>query len=357
MRCLVTGAGGLIGGHVVKALLDSDHTVRALVRPGGSSGALETLAVDRFEGDVLIPDTALLAACRNCDTVFHAAAYFSYEAGSAERLRTLAEVGTENVLKASAKAGVRRVVITSSSVVFGYMTAEAEPLDETAPIAEDDQPPYVAAKIAQHVRALAYADDLEILLACPTITVGSTATTLGPSNALIAAYLNDPFHCTYPGGCNIVGAQDVARGHVLLAARGIPGESYLLGSENLTWHDIHSLIAELSGVPPPAIELNHTMGYLAATVEELRAALWRRAPLSTREQAAMIGRYYWYSHMKAAQLGYAPASARTALTEAISWLVASQHIGREVRTGLRLSDDVYSFRARRTELNANFDIR
>jgi dihydroflavonol-4-reductase len=71
----------------------------------------------------------------------------------------------------------------------------------------------------------------------------------------------------------------------------------------------------------------------------------------------MIGRYYWYSHMKAAQLGYAPASARTALTEAISWLVASQHIGREVRTGLRLSDDVYSFRARRTELNANFDIR
>jgi dihydroflavonol-4-reductase len=70
-----------------------------------------------------------------------------------------------------------------------------------------------------------------------------------------------------------------------------------------------------------------------------------RPPLSTREQAAMVGRYYWYSHAKAAGLGYAPSPARTALIEAISWLAGSRHISREVRAGMHLADDIYRFRA------------
>ena len=85
--------------------------------------------------------------------------------------------------------------------------------------------------------------------------------------------------------------------------------------------------------------------FLAATAEELRATIGGRAPLSTREQAAMVGRYYWYSHAKAAALGYAPASARAALIETISWLAASPHISREVRAGMHLAADIYRFRA------------
>ena len=346
-KCLVTGAGGLIGAHVVKALIDAGHEVRALVRPRGSSRALDGLSVERVEGDVLVPGAALVAACRGCDTVIHTAAHFSYAADGGDRLRTLATAGTENVLRAAADTAAQRAVVTSSSVVFGYSQAREEPLNENAALSSNEQPPYVAAKIAQHRHALALGEELglAVVLACPTITLGPTAAELGPSNGLIAAYLNDGFHCTFPGGCNIVAAKDVARGHVLLATHGIAGESYLLGSENLTWREIHTVIAELAGVPSPAVELNHTMAYLAATAEEVKAGIEGRAPLTTREQAAMIGRYYWYSHAKAALLGYAPAPARAALTEAISWLVASPNISREVRARLRLSDDVYKFRA------------
>jgi dihydroflavonol-4-reductase len=186
---------------------------------------------------------------------------------------------------------------------------------------------------------------LEVVLVCPTITIGPTATELGASNRLILAYLNDPFRCTYGGGCNIVAVEDVARGHVLLATQGVPGESYLLGSENLTWRELHSLIAELSGVSGPLIELNHTAAYLAASTEELFARVQGRQPFSTREQSAMIGRYYWYSHARAKSLGYGAAPARAALTETISWLVASPHLSRELRAGLRLSADIYRFRS------------
>jgi dihydroflavonol-4-reductase len=60
-------------------------------------------------------------------------------------------------------------------------------------------------------------------------------------------------------------------GHVILAERGIPGEHYVLGSENLEWRDIHSLIAELAGLPGPSTIAGRTSCLLAATVEEWRA--------------------------------------------------------------------------------------
>jgi dihydroflavonol-4-reductase len=177
------------------------------------------------------------------------------------------------------------------------------------------------------------------------MTIGPTGARLGPSNGMIVAYLADPFSSTYPGGCNIVSARDVAAGHLLIAERGGAGESYLLGSENLSWRQIHGMIAELAGVAPPRLELNHASAFLAATAEEIRAAVAGCPALSTREQAAMVGRHYWYSHAKAAALGYSPHPARDALIETISWLSASPMITREVRTGMHLSADIYRYRS------------
>jgi dihydroflavonol-4-reductase len=59
----------------------------------------------------------------------------------------------------------------------------------------------------------------------------------------------------------------------------------------------------------------------------------------------MAGRYYWYSHDKAAGLGYAPASVRDAMVKTLSWLAASRHISREVRARMHLSHEIYRFRA------------
>jgi dihydroflavonol-4-reductase len=162
---------------------------------------------------------------------------------------------------------------------------------------------------------------------------------------MIVAYLTDPFASTYPGGCNIVSAGDVAAGHLLIAEHGAPGEAYLLGAENLTWRQIHGVIAELAGIAPPRVELNHAGTFLAAAAEEIRAAMAGRTALSTREQAAMVGRHYWYCHAKAAALGYSPRPARDALIETISWLAASPHVTREVRTSMHLSSEIYRFRS------------
>jgi dihydroflavonol-4-reductase len=346
MRALVTGASGLIGAHLVSALVGGGHDVRALVRDAGRSVVPDGVQVT--VADLLDATADIDAACGGCDVVFHAAAHFAYGGISPGVLHDTAVVGTERVLRACARAGVGRVVVTSSSVVFGFSRDGSE-IDECAGLARGEgESPYVAAKIAQHRCALELGErlGLDVRMACPTMTLGQSRARLGPSNGLIVAYLTDPLRCTYPGGCNLVSVRDVASGHVLIAERGVAGESYLLGSANMTWREIHIAIAELAGVAAPRLELTHSLAYLAATVDEIRSALAHRVALSTREQAEMVGRCYWYSHAKAAGIGYSPMPARDALIETISWLAASPHVTRETRINMRLADEVYRFRAR-----------
>jgi dihydroflavonol-4-reductase len=347
MKVLVTGATGLLGAHLVRTLVAAGYEVRALVRPFSSRDDLAGLPVEFVVGDVLECDDNLRRACAGCKLVFHAAAYFAYTGRSPAELSATAVEGTKNILSACAERKVDRVIVTSSSIVFGYASSPNAPIDEHAPVAiPADEPPYVAAKTEQHLAALSLSNSLgiEIVLACPTIILGSTNAALGPSNGIVASYLNDPTRSTFAGGCNLVGVEDVCNGHLILAERGKAGESYLLGGGNMTWRDIHSEISALAGLPGPHLELGHTLAYLAASFDELRSALAQRPPLSTRVQATMVGRYYWYSDEKARALGYAPKPAKEVLLETLSWLVTSRHISREIRATLKLSPDIFAFR-------------
>jgi dihydroflavonol-4-reductase len=345
VKCLVTGATGLVGSHIVRALVTQGNTVRALARPTSDRSAISGLPLEIAIGDVLDPRT-LRTAVKGCDVVFHAAAYFTYWGKTAEDLDRTALSGTTNVLKAAAAAGVPRVVVTSSSVVFGH-NLNPIPLDEQSVAPDEPQTAYISSKVRQDRLALEKGRALkrEVVLVCPTMVVGPFAPTIGPSNGVLSTYLEDPLRLTFPGGCNIAAASDVGRGHVLAALSGTSGERYILGGENLEWRAIHSLISDLCGTYGPLLPAGHAACYLAAFGEELRAQVSNRAPLTTRAQASMVGRYYWYTHQKAAKLGYRPIRAREAIAITLSWLVASAHLSRETRTRLRLSNEVWVARA------------
>jgi dihydroflavonol-4-reductase len=236
--------------------------------------------------------------------------------------------------------------MTSSSVVLGA-SRTPEPRDEAAS-AEDDpeEPAYVLAKIDQEREALATARrlGLEVVFACPTMSVGPFGAALGPSNGVVTSYLADPMRLTWAGGCNIVSVRDVAAGHLLLARHGVPGARYVLGSEDLTWREIHGLVAQLAGVPAPRATASATACWTIALAEEARARLTGRAPLATRAQARMVGRYYWYSHARAAALGYEPRGARKALADALAWLSPGPYVDRETRVAMRLAREVWEAR-------------
>ena len=345
MRALVTGASGFIGSHLSRALKNRGFNVKGLVRSSSDLRNLENINIELVYGDILIPD-ALDAVMAGCDLVFHAASPFTYWGISEEELFDVTVSGARNVIEAAHRQGVGRVVLTSSSVVAGSRrNPHVIGHDETFDIR--DEPVYVRAKAKQERIAFDLGSSLgiEIVAVRPTLTVGGPDYRLSESNRILVNYLKDPLKATWIGGCNIVGIDDVVEGHILLAEKGISGRHYVLGSENLEWKSVHRLVSELIGLPGPWITAWETSAFLASAVYEFASRFTGKQPLSSQDQARMVGRYYWYEHKKASTLGYAPMSARESLVRALSWLVTSPHVPSDVRAQMRLSREIYAIRS------------
>jgi NAD dependent epimerase/dehydratase len=151
-KILVTGADGFIGSHLVEALLAKGCDVRAFVYYNSFSswGWLDTLppdvirGLDVFSGDIRDPN-GVFEAMKGCDAIFHLAALiaipFSYH--SPDSYVDTNIKGTLNVLQAARRLGTERVLITSTSEVYG--TAQYAPIDEKHPF--QGQSPYSATKI------------------------------------------------------------------------------------------------------------------------------------------------------------------------------------------------------------------
>lgn len=152
-KVLVTGADGFIGSHLVEALLQQGCDVRAFVYYNSFNtwGWLDTLTkeqlnhIDVFAGDIRDP-SGVKKAMKDCDVIFHLAALiaipFSYH--SPDSYVDTNIKGTLNVLQAAREHNTERVLITSTSEVYG--TAQYTPINEKHPF--QGQSPYSATKIA-----------------------------------------------------------------------------------------------------------------------------------------------------------------------------------------------------------------
>lgn len=177
---LVTGAGGFIGSHLVERLLSIGCKVRGLIHYNsaqnighlaGISPELKGEYLEIIHGD-LLNEGPIAKAAQGCDYIFHLGALigipYSFEAP-----RSYVDVnitGTLNVLLAAKSAGVKRVVQTSTSEVYG--TAQYVPMDEKHPLRP--QSPYAASKVAADQLALSFhrSFDLPVVVLRPFNTYG-----------------------------------------------------------------------------------------------------------------------------------------------------------------------------------------
>lgn len=221
MKTLVTGGTGCVGSALVEHLLEKGYEVRALVRKTSDLSHLKTLGAELTFGDVQDYES-LRPALNGVDIVFHAAAKVTPGWGTWEEFETTTVKGTENLLKASAEAKVRRFLQVSSYTVYEASCRQGDtPVTESAPCAVEFNPQtyYDYAKLLAEQACWEYHSQGKI--AVSMIRIGSA---YGPRDRLIAdriyKYVSMPI-VLWPGKVNpryaVVHSSDVANLAILAA--------------------------------------------------------------------------------------------------------------------------------------------
>ena len=346
MRVLVTGANGLLGGNLCRALLNDGHDVRAMVREGSDLSTLEGLDVERVFGDVRDSD-ALKNAAHGCELFFHTAAVFSYWGYDKEGMYETAKRGAENAVEAAKAAGIKRMVLTSTTAVLGSSPTPT-PKDENAVPNLDATPDYFRSKALQEQTAFAHGQKigLDVVAANPSIFIGPYDFKPSASLPTVTGYITAPMLLTFDGGANLAHVEDIARGHILVGEKGTSFERHILAGDNITWPDAHALISELCGLPKPRTKTSRRAAYLASAAMEVQAKITGKPPQGTRELSKQIGQYFWYDAAKAKALGFTARSTREVLVDTLGWLLTSTHLSDKQKGKLKPVDDVLQARTR-----------
>jgi dihydroflavonol-4-reductase len=313
---LVTGATGFLGWHVARLLIERGHKVRALCRP---ASCLRELDAERVEGD-LRDFASLERAVAGCDRIFHVAADYRLWSRHSEELYQSNVEGTRNLLNASQRAGIERVVYTSTVGCIGIPKDrpgdETEPADERAMVGHYKRSKWLAEQVAiQKAR-----EGLTIVIVNPTAPVGDHDWKPTPTGKIVLDFLRGRIPAFIDTGLNFVDARDVAEGHLLAAERGRIGERYILGAEDLTLQQILERLASLTGKKAPTIRIPYVVALSAAVISTALANVTRQQPLAPIEGVRMARKKMFVSHAKATrELGFQPRPIDDALLRAITW--------------------------------------
>ena len=246
-RVLVTGATGLLGRALVRVLRSRGSKVRALVRPSSDISGLPA-DTEIVYGDVTDPNS-LERPFEGIDLLFHAAGLVSTSRDARRQLFAVNVEGTRNMLVAARAAAVRRIVYTSSSWAVGYARG-GRPVTEHADWV-DPGISYAQSKRRAEEIAMEFArQGLPVVIVCPSFLLGPEAPG-ARSVTIVRRFLDGQVRFYVEGGLCPVDVEDVARGHVLAAECGQPGERYLLSGENISFTEFFRVLAELTHRPRP----------------------------------------------------------------------------------------------------------
>jgi dihydroflavonol-4-reductase len=316
---LVTGASGFLGSAIAAALRARGHGLRVLARP--SSPRTNLNAADTLcEGD--LRDRASLAAALNgVQFLFHAAADYRLWARNPEEIHRNNVEGTRLIMEEAMRAGVERVVYTSSVATLkltdGAAATEDHPLAEGEGIGA-----YKRSKVAAErlVEAMIRRDGLRAVIVNPSTPIGPRDVRPTPTGRIIVEAASGRMPAFVDTGLNLVHVDDVAAGHVAALGRGQIGERYILGGDNVFLADMLADIARLVGRRPPTLKLPPTMLYPIAYGAELLATVRGVEPFITMDGLRMARHHMFFDDSKARrELGYVSRPYREGLSDAIAW--------------------------------------
>jgi dihydroflavonol-4-reductase len=336
---LVTGANGHLGNNLCRQLIARGERVRAMIRASADPAPLAGLEVEIVHGDIM-DATATAAAVEGCGRVYHAAAGFLMWSRDPERdiIRPSLE-GTRHVLEAAARAGVEKVVYTSSSGTIGHAGSPDTLFDETRTNTEPHTH-YLRGKIAAEREAFAIMARTGLAMTSihPGLILGPGFWKPSESVAQVVQFVNQGAPVYFDGGFSVVDVDDVARGAILAMEKGRSGEKYILAGDNVTLKQLFDLMGELTGLRVPSMRLPVPAVRVLATILELVSAVTGARPMIDRSQVdEFAGKYAYFSNAKAErELGYTWLPAREVVRRTVAWIVERSFVAEKRQRALHL---------------------
>ena len=313
---LVTGASGFLGWHVARLLIERGDRVRALCRP---TSQLRELDVERVTGD-LRDAASLVKAVKGCELIFHLAADYRLWSRDPQDLYRSNVEGTRNLLEAADRADVGRIVYTSTVGCIGLRNDSFG--DEDTPVSIGEMKGhYKRSKwMAEQIALDKARAGQPIVIVNPTAPIGDRDWKPTATGKIIVDFLRNKLPAFVDTGLNLVDVRDIARGHLLAAAKGLPGERYILGCQNLTFQQILHHLAKISGKNAPRTRIPYALAYAVGMINTAWANLTGKEPVAPLEGVRMARKKMFVSHAKASrELAFAPGPVDSALERAIEW--------------------------------------
>lgn len=326
-RVFVTGGTGFVGAHVVRKLLERGDQVVALARPRSNTSLLDGLPVELVCGDITNLDT-LLWPMRGCSELYHVAADYRLWARNPNEIYFNNVVGTLNVMEASMRSGIERVVYTSTVGCLG--SGDENKLgDEETPVRRSQLVGnYKKSKYDAERTVLEYAGKgLNVVIVNPSTPVGPGDIKPTPTGRIIVDFINGAMTGYLDTGLNLIAVEDAAEGHLLAAEKGCAGEKYILGNQNLTLNEIFGMLAEITGLPAPTFKVPYSVALAASLACCALAVVTDREPSIPLEGVCMARKKMFFSSEKAVrELGLPQSPVKEALSRAVGWFCDNGYV-------------------------------
>ena len=316
-RVFVTGGTGVIGTVLVARLAERGDEVVGLARSDASAAALEARGARVVRGDAL-DEEAVASGMDGCELAFNVAGINSLCVDDEQPMQQLNVEGPLVAVRAAKRAGLTRVVHTSSAATIGEPpgTVGTEHTLHRGWYLST----YERTKTAGERSAFAAAHELGVDLVCVNPSSVQGPGRSGGTGRFLLAFLDGRLKVFVPTNISLVDIADCVEGHLLAAQRGVAGERYLLSGIALTITEALALAGEVAGVQRKPWLLPRPVATAAAVIVEQSFRLARRHPPVCREMVRTLLHGHRYDGSRAErELGLSYTDPRETLRRTVEW--------------------------------------
>jgi dihydroflavonol-4-reductase len=316
-RVFVTGGTGVIGTALITALLERGDEVLALARSRESAGSLRERGVTVVGGEIWNED-ALAAGMDGCHLAFNVAGINSFCVNDVAPMLRANVDGAVAAVRAAHRAGVPRLVHTSSAATIG----------EAQGVVADECTPHRGSYLSEYERSKTLGEEAVLSAA---LNVGQDVVCVNPSSVqgpgraggtgrFMLAFIDGRMKIFIDTYVSLVDIQDCVSGHLLAAERGVAGERYLLSGIGMNITDALALAAEVAGLDAKPRMAPRALAMLGGAAAEYAYRVRGKHPPVCREMVRTLLHGHRYDGSRASrELGLAYTDPRETLRRTVEW--------------------------------------